>query len=1641
MSLAGVTFTGEAFSEYYCTSLLPSDPLLRGVLDATGADSIYKATASELRQAGRELRGRVEARSTDTLLLAKLTKLLGWELGERADIATDLGEEEDGGRPLLASAYGKPCARILCTGPHDHLDAPPQGFHRRFAPSHSLPRILQEENLTCGVLLNAHRLRFVYRAGAVPSSIEFDLGLIAEGQEAGQGVWRLLFGLLRGAAWSSEPPLIERVCNEGKQHQERVSSDLGQQVQRAVVRFMQGVLDHPANKEKLPLPVTSEFLSALYQQTLRLLYRLLFTLYAEDLHLLPMGVPTYREGYSLARLTRLARAAGEQSLEQSDPNGAFFESALKALFSLLRIGVNLGPEGEIRPYAGGLFDAKATELIDSMAWGNATVDNVLEFLRFVPAPRREVLIPLSYRELNVEQLGAIYEGLLELTPAFAARRLWRVELDGRVLEIDDGERERIRALRGERSDIEDDDGAEQPEEAEEADASEDSEPKPSRAVKKPMRVLDELRSGEAFLRGGFGRKQSGSYYTNRAFVEFLVREALDPLAQGKSSKEILSLRVLDPAMGSAHFLVGACRRLGEHLRDAYRREVAKARAEYDDELSDADALVLADIPDQLQRIWDAGDEDRELAVCRQLIAGNCIYGVDKNPLAVDLAKVSLWLSTAAAQEPLTFLDHRLCHGDSLLGIPAEEIVRPWTLEDSARSGRRASSIKTTDLLLSPRHEQVKFDFYSPNRQELCHAFGRAFTRLGEMVASIERDSANFALHRAHYAALQGTLEPWRRLHSLRVGTAFQDKPVPPDIINGWLDDLLHLQHVSPEHERVGEPLFADGEAQNAFCWELAFPEVFYKADGERRSDAGFTCILGNPPWDKIKAERDEFYIEYDPLIRQLQGMAKDKRIEQLHQANPEIGEAWDRRERQKKCLADALLATGLYQHQTAEIEEEEELPDGTASIVRKTTGGDADVFKIFIERAWQLLSTGGVFGMVTSKSFHGGDGCTGLRRLVLNNNSLRVLCNFDNERKIFPGIHNAQDFDLVVFSKGGETESFDAAFLTRETEKAVQRFRSHRGYLRLSRADISRLSPQRLTIFEFRGQAEFDLIGRIYQRHPAFGDGLRRQLGLTFRRELDMDKHSYLFRTREWLRTRGCSPEPGEQWRANETTWYENKDYLRRPIAKWYVLFENKRARRHLLPWSVKSSSKISEEDLHDFSIRIPLSGGWRFVGKPIEEGESAVFVHPDDVSEEDLPVHIPGQKTLGAFRIAPCVRPGEEFVPLMEGKWIYHLEHRAMAYVTGSGSWVVTRPMAGDERETIPQYFVQQLDAETRLSKQGEIKIGFRDVSSPGNERTFVCATIPTGLPCGHKVPTFSSESGSKLLAELAAWWSSFAHDYVVRVTGGGTTLGSILARPCPRSSELEDHVIGGLLSTIRDADHSRDERTVAHARALVDCRMAEILELTPFEFAWVISTFPLLDRDQPALPGDHRIRPTNRGIEQVPMSFITRDLALLTYFEYLSARCDIKPDPSRVNRICPNGVPQPPTDLVTFFNAAGVDIGGATEHALASTGPIRDLRERVKQAEALGAVAYVATIDRRRARFVESAAEAGGLPETDGVMTPAMAERVLRDKKLRDERKARAAELWRQMLGYGPGEEQGQSTASMSKPKGRRKAGANRG
>ena len=690
--------------------------------------------------------------------------------------------------------------------------------------------------------------------------------------------------------------MLDEVVRLGREHQQEVGTLLGSQVPAAVERLLQGAITHPANREMLANFVAEStrrrgLLEHLHAGALRYLYRLLFVLYAEARGLLPLDMPAYRDGYALTGARGLVRRALDRATDprvNADAANGFYELSLIALFRLLRDGADLGPEGRIPAYGGGLFyphrdpDCEYPEF-DDLRIGDQTVAYVLEALTHVQTKRGKVT--LSYRELDVEQLGSLYEGLLERAVDFVDEQsgpLWRIRLDGDVVLVTGSQLADLRKRRGEIGaatlDLEEPDEEDEPEDLEAEPDEETDEEADEELVttgkKKPIRILpstsevpNPIPVGSVVLRPGLGRKQSGSYYTNRAFVEYLVRRAVDPLAEGKSPEEILKLSVCDPAMGSGHFLVGACRRLADHLLSAYRSSYAEEKARVEAEGKEAyphELLVDAGVHAEVARVWT--DEPAELAACRRLVAFYCLYGVDKNPLAVELARVSLWLATAASDHPLTFLNHRLVPGDSLLGITVDDLLRGIYRK------------KTKKALTGDEPNQGELGLYF-SRAELDARLQRAFRHLREIERLETEQPGDFEDQQMASLIMQQELAPFVDAHYLRIGRAFLDEDDPaadPMIPNRWMQEIQDQHSISEETRLVAATAIDKGKEVRAFCWELAFPELFFEPDTEgdgirKRERPGFDAMVGNPPWDKLEPKRKEFFAQYDPAIRDFQG--------------------------------------------------------------------------------------------------------------------------------------------------------------------------------------------------------------------------------------------------------------------------------------------------------------------------------------------------------------------------------------------------------------------------------------------------------------------------------------------------------------------------------------------------------------------------------------------------------------------------------------------------------------------------------------------------------------------------------------------------------------------------------------------------
>ena len=533
----------------------------------------------------------------------KLARALGYDRVVRQDPVTTRDGQEDGGWLMLASNGVR--LRAWSIDSETDLDAAgpsPSAF--RCSPTRIAQRVLLSLGERAGLVTNGDVVRLLL---CDPSRADSHLSFPV-------GDWRRRpvppdsFRVLVALAGAKALPRLPEVLEAARLHQVKVTAELRRQAMEAITGFINAL------PERSGLDA-----AALWHEGLVLVYRLLFILKLES--------PAEAGGgfsFASVRLWRTALSPNHalgplvrRHLDHGHDTGRMLEAGLRSLFAIFRDGLSCS-ELRIVPLGGALFGAEATPLLDRLEWGERAVAILLDRLIWI-VPNRGERVRVHYGSLDVEDLGSVYEGLLEQEPGIATEPLARLRR---------GKREAVIAAGAGVADIE---------------------------------------PGQFFLRTGMGRKATGSFYTPNGFVRFLVRETLDPKIAALSPADdphparLLTLKIVDPSVGSGHFLVEACRHLAEALLNSCR--ICDERGLHDRiaALPDPDNSLGPYLPSR------GFSEVRARAICRRLVAVHCLYGCDRNKLAVELAKLSLWLESYAEGLPLTFLDHRVVPGDALSG--------------------------------------------------------------------------------------------------------------------------------------------------------------------------------------------------------------------------------------------------------------------------------------------------------------------------------------------------------------------------------------------------------------------------------------------------------------------------------------------------------------------------------------------------------------------------------------------------------------------------------------------------------------------------------------------------------------------------------------------------------------------------------------------------------------------------------------------------------------------------------------------------------------------------------------------------------------------------------------------------------------
>lgn len=869
-----------------------------------------------------------------------------------------------------------------------------------------------------------------------PAYIEVDLeALFNEELLADFSAFWLLAHASRFGTTESPPSDCpwERWRAAGQQAGVTVRGKLRYQVAEALRALGTGFLSHPANAALRSALQTAEGgydRQAFFEELLRLVYRLIFLATVEDrrdrgtgerLVFTPEAMDEakyrYLAGYSM---TWLRERAVRRS--QHDRHADLWQALTITFGALARGEPALG-----LPALGGLFDTGQCPRLDAAQLDNRHLLAAVFQLGWF---RADVgLSRVNYRDMGPEELGSVYESLLELVP----------DLQGLASPIT--------ARLGFVGD-------------DETDAS----------------------------TKGNTRKLTGSYYTPDSLVQELIKSALEPVIVQtvKANPErpveaLLSLTICDPACGSGHFLLSAARRLADevalHRAAAEREGGAPTPADYRHALRD--------------------------------VVSRCIYGVDKNPMAIQLAKTALWLEAYSPDRPLSFVDHHLRVGDALLGVLDPKVLENG-IPDEAYTALSGDDKEVAKAL----KKQNKADLKS--WRQIAGGDLLTQTGLAAQAVSVETLDDDTPEHLAakrqawSQAEAEAQRSTFARLADTYVAAFLAPKladagaTVP---LSGYLWGVLsgHAPRVAVE-----DAAQALCRQHSVFHWWLAFPQVAAKG--------GFSVMLGNPPWERIKLQEEEFFAARSPLVAMARNKAeRAQRIEWLrdgvllHRVNPDLerAEGLTPPNRAEMALYASFVATrrgaeaaSLYVHDSRRY---------------PLTGvGDVNTYALFAETLLQATAPSGRAGFIVPTGIATDDSTKAYFGHIASEGRLASLFDFENSEAVFPAVHRSYKFSLLTLGAAPRAEF--VCFATR-----VEHLLDVRRRFTLTPDEFSLINPNTRTCPVFRSERDAELTKKLYRAAPVLikevviddqGAVLQPDVnpwGISFQRLLDMSNDSGLF--------------------------------------------------------------------------------------------------------------------------------------------------------------------------------------------------------------------------------------------------------------------------------------------------------------------------------------------------------------------------------------------------------------------------------------------------------------------------------------------------------------------------------------------------
>lgn len=860
------------------------------------------------------------------------------------------------------------------------LDVKSSGGTSKFSPHGTMQEYLNVTDNIYGITSNGLFLRLIRDSGRLIklTYVEFDLKRMLDEDKYSE--FTLLYRLLHASRFprskaEADQCLLEKYYQDSIETGNRIRDGLSLAVKESLLALGNGFLQHDHNTALREKILSGQLSSKdYYRQLLRIIYRFLFLMVTEERDLVydpddkseatQKLKKIYLQFYSIARLRKLSE---NRYVYESQFNDLW--QGLVQSFLLFEAGGN-GKKLGIQPLDGDLFSYNA--IID-LQYSLISNKLLLECVRNMNEFRddKKNLVAINYRSLDVEELGSVYEGLLELHPVI----------------------ENIEAAN-------------------------------------PAHINFTFHEGT-------DRKTTGSYYTRPELVNELIKSALIPVIEERlkehtgnkeaQAKALLKLKVCDAAAGSGHMLLAAARTIAWYLARVQSGEENPAPSVY--------------------------------RKCLREVIQHCIYAVDFNPDAVELCKLALWLEGHNSGKPLSFLDHKIRNGNSLVGV-ADLSVLQKPLPDEAFNPvmgddkevckelkkRNAAYRKTkqTDLF-SAQGQQIKKD-----TEALKNAYAEMESIEQDTVEAVQQVKSRFEKVRHNVFHEEKACHIW-------TAAFFKTYTSVDDPTNPSSEKLAQYFYAPTQYGRlVGEAtqLAID---HKFFHWPLEFPDVF--------EQGGFDVMLGNPPWERIKLQEKEFFSNRDSRIAKTKNASERKSlIKQLKEINPEIF----------KEYTDALHYS---EAESKFLRNSNRFP--------LSTYGDINTYSVFCEHYYKSTNDYSRIGIIIPTGIATDNTTKNLFADFVQNERLNQIIGFENEENIFPDVHHAFKFCALVLT-GNKIKNKKSRFtFFHRNFTTIENTNRH---FYLSKSDFELLNPNTKTCPIFRSEQDFSLTKKIYSRFPILID-------------------------------------------------------------------------------------------------------------------------------------------------------------------------------------------------------------------------------------------------------------------------------------------------------------------------------------------------------------------------------------------------------------------------------------------------------------------------------------------------------------------------------------------------------------------------